>query len=260
MVCLQYQQSHHRYQSGSGRTGDRSIGGHWFDNNANQPETFRRLEKQTRGEQEDKVVQNSEQRRIENNRPHQARDEDQQHGNNNRSRNCRNHLCPDYLGKRLVLPTRCTDRFQATIGDSTDRNGERTPTVEHTFQFDTRRPTADTNDRRKHECQLCEETFTSRNKLMMHLKETSHGNQSPLNETQTTMFEKIKHLQEQTQRSQTRFMINKYQELFDTSKPSVIKTTIHHTIRTGNHYPIYHHHDAHRTPSEKSFDRKQERC
>lgn len=92
-----------------------------------------------------------------------------------------------------------------------------------------------------HQCQLCEEAFTSRNKLMMHLKETSHGNQSPLNKTQTAMFEKTKHLQEQTQRSQTRFMINKYQELFDTSKPSVIKTTIQHTIRTGNHYPIYHH-------------------
>lgn len=91
------------------------------------------------------------------------------------------------------------------------------------------------------QCQTCEKTFESRNKLMEHLKESNHGNQSPLNKIQTTIFEKIQHLHEQTQRTHTQFMINKYQELFDTSKPSAIKTTIHHTIRTGDHYPIYHH-------------------
>ena len=91
------------------------------------------------------------------------------------------------------------------------------------------------------ECYTCETAFKSRNQLTQHLIEEDHGIQSPLNTRQADIFSKLEHLENEIQQRQTVFMLNKYQELFDVSKPSTINTSIHHTIQTGNHFPIYHH-------------------
>ncbi|CAF1621278.1 unnamed protein product, partial [Didymodactylos carnosus] len=40
------------------------------------------------------------------------------------------------------------------------------------------------------------------------------------------------------QQLQTRFVLNKYQNLFDTTDLPAIKATVHHTVNTGNHFPI----------------------
>ncbi|CAF1461519.1 unnamed protein product [Didymodactylos carnosus] len=89
-------------------------------------------------------------------------------------------------------------------------------------------------------CRTCKTQFQSRNLLMAHLKDMDHGTKSELTPIQELIFNKINHLDEQ-QQLQARFTLNKYQNLFDTTELSAIKTTVRHTINTGNHFPIYSH-------------------
>jgi putative transposase len=91
------------------------------------------------------------------------------------------------------------------------------------------------------QCRTCYEHFESKNRLIDHLTKEDHGTKSPLNDIQEIVFNKLEHLTDPVQQRQTQFMINKHQNLFDLTKPSMIKTSIHHTIQTDNHFPIYHH-------------------
>jgi hypothetical protein len=99
----------------------------------------------------------------------------------------------------------------------------------------------DKKNTNSNECRTCGKKFGSRNRLTAHLTEEDHGKESPLTPSQTIIFDKLEHLQDPIQQRQTKFMLNKYQDLFDTSKPSVINTSVSHSIQTGNHFPIYHH-------------------
>jgi hypothetical protein len=99
----------------------------------------------------------------------------------------------------------------------------------------------DKKNTNNNECRTCGKKFGSRNRLTEHLTEEDHGKESPLTPPQTIIFNKLEHLQDPIQQRLTKFMLNKYQDLFDTSKPSVINTSVSHSIQTGNHFPIYHH-------------------
>ncbi|CAF0950498.1 unnamed protein product [Didymodactylos carnosus] len=97
-----------------------------------------------------------------------------------------------------------------------------------------------TNNSSINQCRTCKVEFVSRNQLMHHLEKENHGKQSPMTPLQSVIFEKLNHLPTKQQR-EAQFMLSKHQTIFDTSNPSAINTTVHHTIQTGNHFPIYHH-------------------
>ncbi|CAF4483616.1 unnamed protein product [Didymodactylos carnosus] len=97
-----------------------------------------------------------------------------------------------------------------------------------------------TNTDQDNMCRTCKTQFQSRNLLMAHLKDMNHSTKSELTPIQELIFNKINHLDEQ-QQLQAKFTLNKYQNLLYITELSAIKTTVRHTINTGNHFPIYSH-------------------
>ena len=95
-------------------------------------------------------------------------------------------------------------------------------------------------------CRVCGQEYFSKNELFQHLND--HGHYAAVNSNQSVeqisqeLFMKINELTEHVPnvkfRSKLKSILLKHADLLDSSKPSIIKTTVNHTIETNNCRPI----------------------
>ena len=95
-------------------------------------------------------------------------------------------------------------------------------------------------------CRVCGQEYFSKNELFQHLND--HGHYAAVNSNQSVeqisqeLFMKINELTEHVPnvkfQSKLKSILLKHADLLDSSKPSIIKTIVNHTIETNNCRPI----------------------
>jgi hypothetical protein len=70
------------------------------------------------------------------------------------------------------------------------------------------------------------------------INNSSQHTSSAIVDIEKTLDQAVQHIVDLKEKIQTRHVIEKYRKIFDTSSPTIARTSIHHTIPTGDHPPI----------------------